>query len=101
MSRASKRTVTRWGAALLVTAGAVGTLGYVVLHGGSPAGAVPSEPAFSEPVVHHGADRPAAVPLSPAELRARADYVSEDGSYVRFGEVEISAVSVVRAAPPG
>jgi hypothetical protein len=37
-------------------------------------------------------------PLSMDELRAVADYVSPDGSYVKMGDVEISATVVTSAA---
>lgn len=79
-------------AALVALSGAVGTIGLAAVDSDAPAGATPA-PAEVQPA------RPA--PPNLDELLATADYVSEDGSHVRLGEVEISAASVSRPVPAG
>lgn len=79
-------------AALVALSGALGAVGLAAVDSDAPAGATPA-PVGAQPA------RPA--PPNVDELLATAEHVSEDGSHVRLGEVEISAASVSRPVPAG
>ncbi|MPY94238.1 MAG: hypothetical protein GEV08_14605 [Acidimicrobiia bacterium] len=95
MIRTSKGTITRWAAALVAASAALGALALTVVEGESPAGATPSGAGPLDVVAPR---RPPPPDLD--ELLATADYVSEDGSYVRLGEVEMSSAPGVQRATP-
>jgi hypothetical protein len=79
-------------AALVASAGVLGAVGLAALDGDSPAGATPAAVGTGP-----APGRPAPPELD--ALLATAEYVSEDGSYVRLGEVEMSSATVSRATP--
>jgi hypothetical protein len=91
MTGSSRKTIARVAAGVVAVSGALATLGLSVLDSG-PAGAMPAEavPAPTAP------GRPAP---DIDQLLQVADYVSDDGSYVRVGDVAISAAPVVTRGP--
>jgi hypothetical protein len=93
--RGSKRIAAAV-AALVALSGALGAAGLAVVDSGSPAGATPAAVVAPAPEAPR---RPTPPDLD--QLLETADYVSQDGSYVRLGEVEISAASATRATPAG
>lgn len=79
-------------AALVALTGVLGAVGLAALDGDSPAGATPAAVGTA----------PAPGRVTPPDLDAllaTAEYVSEDGSYVRLGDVEMSSATVSRATP--
>lgn len=95
MIRSSRRTITGVAVALVALASAVGTLGITALDGGPSAGATPSGAATVVDAGPVTGERHVAPPQLD-DLLQMADYVSEDGTYVRMGDVELSATSVSR-----
>ena len=94
IQRRKKRIVVAV-AALVASAGAFGAVALAALEGDAPAGATPSSVAVTAPT----SARPE--PLDLDALLATAEHVSEDGAYVRLGDVEMSSATVSRATPLG